>query len=102
MLYSSNMLKREHSEKKYSEIRKSENGKSENGQSVSGLASGGRSPGGPRRRSPAGTPRWHLCVEEDGQLTAVLAGSQPPVTVSGVSLASLRRQIRNAMLRGLI
>jgi hypothetical protein len=41
-------------------------------------------------------------VEEDGQLTAVLTGSQPPLRVSGASLANVRRQIRNAMLRGLI
>jgi hypothetical protein len=43
-----------------------------------------------------------LCVAEDGQLKAVLTGSEPPITVSGDSLASLRRQMRNAMLRGLL
>jgi hypothetical protein len=68
------MLEHEHSESRYSENRYSENG----------------------------TPRWHLRVEEDGQLTAVLSGSQPPVRVSGASLANIHRQIRNAMLRGLI
>jgi hypothetical protein len=32
----------------------------------------------------------------------MLAGSEPPLTVSGESLASLRKQIRNATLRGLL
>ena len=73
VLYTARMLEREHSESRYSE-----NGYSD------------------------GTPRWHLRVEEDGQLTAVLSGSQPPVRVSGASLANIHRQIRNAMLRGLI
>ena len=55
-----------------------------------------------RWRAGGGKPRWHLCVEEDGQLTAVLTGSLPWITVSGDSLASLRRQMRNAVLRGLL
>jgi hypothetical protein len=80
------MLEREHTEPEHTEPEQAE----------------GRHSRGSRRRFPAGTPRWHLCAEEDGQLTAVLTGSEPPVTVSGASLASLRRQIRNAMIRGLI
>jgi hypothetical protein len=95
VLYTADMLDREHFENGYSE-----NGYSESGEFESRRPSGNGH--GPRRRSAAGTPRWHLCVDEDGQLTAVLAGSDPPVTVSGASIASLRRQIRNAMLRGLI
>ena len=55
-----------------------------------------------RRRFPPDRHRWHLCVAEDGQLTAMLAGSEPPLTVSGESLANLRRQIRNVTLRGLL
>jgi hypothetical protein len=38
-------------------------------------------------------PQWELRVEENGDLTAVLTGSDPLVTVSGESLASLRKQI---------
>ena len=47
----------------------------------------------------AAQPQWELQVEEDGNLTAVLTGSDPPVTVSGESLASLRKQISKTMPR---
>jgi hypothetical protein len=50
----------------------------------------------------AAQPQWELRVEEDGNLTAVLTGSDPPVTVSGESLSSLRKQITKTMLRGRI
>ena len=63
----------------------------------------GTTPGnGQRPRLPDGSHRWHLRVDDDGQLTAMLAGSEPPVTVSGDSLASLRRQIRDVTLRGVL
>jgi hypothetical protein len=48
----------------------------------------------------AAQPQWELQVEADGNLTALLTGSDPPVTVSGESLASLRKQIREMMPRG--
>ena len=57
---------------------------------------------GQRRRLPPGRHHWQLSVEQDGQLTAMLAGSEPPLTVSGESLASLRSQIRAVTLRGLL
>ncbi len=47
----------------------------------------------------AAQPQWELRVEADGILTAVLTGSDPPVTVSGESLASLRKQIRQTTPR---
>ena len=67
----------------------------------SGPGIGSSGPSG-RRRIPAGGHRWRLRVEEDGQLTAMLADAEPPLTVSGESLASLRKQIREVTLRGLL
>ena len=87
-------------DKRYSEIGHSENGNSEGGNSEDGYPDYEYSERG--GRVGCGRPRWQLCVEEDGQLTAVLTGSEPPITVSGESLASLRRQMRNAMLHGLL
>jgi hypothetical protein len=43
--------------------------------------------------------RWELRVEDDGILSAVLTGSDPPITVSGENLASLRKQIIKTMPR---
>lgn len=62
----------------------------------------GRGLAGGRPRLPAGGHRWRLRVEEDGQLTAMLADADPPLTVSGESLASLRKQIRDVTLRGFL
>jgi hypothetical protein len=47
-------------------------------------------------------PHWDLRVDGDGRLTAVLTGSEPPITVTGDSLANLRKQIKVVVLRGLL
>ena len=49
----------------------------------------------------AARPRWELRIEDDGALTAVLTGSDPPIAVSGESLASLRKQIGKIRARPL-
>jgi hypothetical protein len=41
-------------------------------------------------------------VEPDGRLTAVLTGTYPPLTVSGDDLASLRKQIKIIVMRGML
>ena len=81
------------------------NGHPESGDHSSGDHSSGDPGSGYSARVGLGDsarPRWQLCVAEDGQLKAVLTGSEPLITVSGDSLASLRKQMRNAMLRGLL
>lgn len=47
-------------------------------------------------------PHWDLRVEIDGRLKAVLTGSNPPLTVTGQDLASVRKQIKIIVLRGLL
>ncbi len=41
--------------------------------------------------------RWDLRVERDGSLTAFVLDADPPITVSGDSLASLHKQARVMM-----
>ena len=47
-------------------------------------------------------PYWDLRVEPDGRLTAVLTGTNPPLTVTGDDLASLRKQIRTIVMRAML
>ena len=47
-------------------------------------------------------PHWELRVDGQGRLTAVLTGSEPPISVTGDSLANLRKQIKIVVLRGLL
>src|SRR5580658_4072931 len=49
-----------------------------------------------------GPPRWDLRVEPDGRLTAVLTGTNPPLTVSADDLISLRKQIKIIVMRALL
>jgi hypothetical protein len=44
-------------------------------------------------------PSWQLRIEPDGSLTAETAGFSPPFTVTGDTLASLRRQTRDLSRR---
>ncbi len=60
------------------------------------LASQGQKPPEPE------PPRWDLRVEPDGRLTAVLTGTNPPLTVTGDDLASLRKQIRTIVMRAML
>ncbi|HEY3904656.1 MAG TPA: hypothetical protein VGM14_12175 [Streptosporangiaceae bacterium] len=41
------------------------------------------------------SPRWQLRIEPDGTLAAETTGYSPPHTVTGETLASLRRQTRD-------
>ena len=52
-------------------------------------------------RAPA-APHWDLRVEPDGRLTAVLTGTNPPLTVTGDDLASLRKQIKTLVMRAML
>jgi hypothetical protein len=47
-------------------------------------------------------PHWELRVDCDGRLTAILTGSEPPISVTGDNLANLRKQIKVVVLRGLL
>jgi hypothetical protein len=40
-------------------------------------------------------PKWQLKIRPDGTLAAENAGLNPPLTVTGDTLASLRKQTRN-------
>jgi hypothetical protein len=56
--------------------------------------------GGSPAVSPA--PRWELSIEPGGQLTAELAGTDPPIRVTGDDLADVRKQIRTLITRALM
>jgi hypothetical protein len=51
------------------------------------------SPSQPQQQRQA--PRWQLRIEPDGTLAAETTGFSPPHTVTGETLASLRRQTRD-------
>jgi hypothetical protein len=59
---------------------------------------------GPQRPGPRDpeSPHWDLRVEPDGRLTAVLTGTNPPLTVTGDDLASLRKQIKTIVMRAML
>ncbi len=55
----------------------------------------------PEEACPAG-PYWDVRVGRGGNLTATLAGTQPPLTVTAPDEASLRKQIRIVMLQAML
>ncbi|HUC59218.1 MAG TPA: hypothetical protein VMA95_17580 [Streptosporangiaceae bacterium] len=61
---------------------------------------GTQAEGESRPQDPA--PHWDLRVEPDGRLTAVLIGTNPPLTVTGDDLASLRKQIKAIIMRAML
>jgi hypothetical protein len=57
---------------------------------------------GQHGRQDPESPHWDLRVEPDGRLTAVLTGTNPPLTVTGDDLASLRKQIKTIVMRAML
>jgi hypothetical protein len=55
----------------------------------------------PEETCPAG-PYWEVRVGHGGKLTATLAGTQPPLTITAPDEASLRKQIRTVMLQAML
>jgi hypothetical protein len=48
------------------------------------------------------TPHWELDVSPSGVLTATLTGTCPPLKVSASDLKSLRKKVRETVMRGML
>jgi hypothetical protein len=62
---------------------------------------------GPEPSDDAGNPasqgpHWEMRVEDDGTLTAILAGTYPPLTVTGTDLKTLRKNVKAIVMRGML
>jgi hypothetical protein len=47
-------------------------------------------------------PHWHLQISESGELIATLTEIRPPLTVTAPDLATLRKRIKERLMRGML